>query len=325
MKMVDDYLKAFEDYLSLHPFKGEPASLFESAEYMMQLGGKRLRPVMVLMGCDLFAADFREALPAAMAVEVFHNFTLVHDDIMDKAPLRRGRPTMHYRWDEPTAILSGDMMMVKACMFLNELRLPILKEALNIFNETAVDVCKGQHLDMLFEHREEVGISEYLEMISLKTSVLLGCCFYLGALIGGAPSEEALALHRFGKNLGIAFQLQDDILDAFATDPSKFGKQVGGDILSNKKTFLLITALKNANPTQKEQLRHWMSDSMVASDEKVKAVKEIFIATGARKETEAEQLLYYNKALDALSYVSISDDKKMALGAFAESVMHRTK
>ncbi len=325
MTTIETYLSSFEAYLSHHPFEGFPDRLYEPANYLMKLGGKRFRPVMLLMACDAYKNSFKEALPAAMAIEVFHNFTLVHDDIMDSAPLRRGMPTVHERWDTPTAILCGDMLMFKSILFLQELPHLFLQEALTMFNKTAIEVCEGQQLDMLFESREQVDIPEYLNMIMLKTSVLLGCSFYLGARIGGAQKEDALALYEFGKNLGIAFQLHDDLLDAFAEDAMAFGKQIGGDILSNKKTYLLITALQKADVTQLENLKYWLKSDNTSSNEKVATVKALFIETGAKQAAEQEQQHFYNMALEALKPVNISDESKTKFRAFAQMIMKRTK
>ncbi len=311
--------------MSEHPFQGTPASLYESANYLMQLGGKRLRPAMVLMGCDAFKNSYETALPAAMAIEVFHNFTLVHDDIMDAAPLRRGKPTVHIKYNEPSAILCGDMMMFKSVMFLQMLPEKHLQEVLTVFNKTAIEVCEGQQLDMLFETRNDVSIDEYLHMIALKTSVLLGCSLKIGALVGGASNAEAERLYEFGKNLGIAFQLHDDILDAFAEDAEAFGKQVGGDILSNKKTYLLITAMKQANENQQAEISNWISLKNFDNDQKVMAMKSLFEATGARTAAEEEQQRYYTKALASLSETSLPNDTKKVFESFADMVMKRTK
>ncbi len=306
MTTLEGYLNSFENYLLKNPFEGEPASLYEAANYIMQLGGKRIRPAMVLMACDAFHNSFEEALPVALAVEVLHNFTLVHDDIMDAAPLRRGKPTVHKKWDEPSAILCGDMMMFKSIMLLQQLPNDKLQDALSMFNKTAIEVCEGQQLDMLFETRSHVSIPEYLQMISLKTSVLLGCSFYLGAIIGGAKAEDAKALYSFGKNLGIAFQLHDDILDAFAEDATAFGKQIGGDILANKKTYLLITALQKCTAEQLENLKFMMEDKDFPAHEKVEAVKEIFLLTGAKQAAESERQHYFTQAIADLKKVNIS-------------------
>ncbi len=325
MNSLEVYLRSFESYLDGHPFQGKPQSLTDAANYIMHLGGKRLRPAMVLMSCNAFKRNFEEALHAAMAIEVFHNFTLVHDDIMDAAPLRRGQATVHHKWNSSTAILCGDLMMFEATMFLQKLPLDILNEALTMFNTTAIEVCRGQQMDMLFETRNDVSIEEYLEMISLKTSVLLGCSFYLGALVGGAEKTNAEALYQFGKNLGVAFQLHDDILDAFADDPILFGKQIGGDILSNKKTYLLLKALNLADAKQLFELQFWLSNEPNDVNEKVQSVKQLFQVTGAKKEAEAEQQRYYSLALEALEMVTMEEETKKEFSDFAAYVMHRKK
>ncbi len=325
MTLLEKYLGSFENYLIEHSFNGEPASLYEPANYIMQLGGKRLRPVMVLMACDAFRDSYEEAMPAAMAIELFHNFTLIHDDIMDAAPLRRGNPTVHKKWGQSTAILCGDMMMIKSIIFLQNLEATISSDLLSMFNKTAIEVCEGQQMDMLFETRNDVGLTEYLTMITLKTSVLLGCSFYLGAIIGGAKREEAKAFYDFGKNLGIAFQLHDDILDAFAEDAIAFGKQVGGDILSNKKTYLLITALQDANPKQKELLEQWLSIKDYDQQEKIAIFKELFVLTGAKQKAEDAQQQFYNRALEALHTVRLSEAKKKTFHELAYGIMQRTR
>jgi geranylgeranyl diphosphate synthase type II len=325
MISLENYLGSFETYLEQNPFIGEPASLYDSANYIMTLGGKRLRPCMVLMGCDALKNSFEEALPAALAIEVFHNFTLLHDDIMDKAPLRRGKPTVHKKWNESTAILAGDMMMFRSVMLLQKLPASIFDEALTLFNKTAIEVSEGQQLDMLFESRAEVSIGEYVHMITLKTSVLLGCSFSLGALIGGATKKEADGLYEFGKNLGIAFQLHDDLLDAFAEDAAAFGKQVGGDILSHKKTYLLITALQKADGQQKQKLNYLLTESNIVAAEKVASMKALFENTGARQAAENERQYYFEKALTALDSVSLPEDKKIFFRNFAQTVMQRIK
>jgi geranylgeranyl diphosphate synthase type II len=222
-------------------YTSEPAELYEPISYLMQLGGKRMRPVLVLISTELFGADVLKALDAAIGIELFHNFTLMHDDIMDKAPLRRGNPTVHVKWNESAAILSGDVMFVEAYKLMIKVEDSILRDVLDIFSDTASGVCQGQQADMNFEKRDHVGLDEYIEMIRLKTAVLLAGSMQIGALIGGAEKEQADLLYEFGENLGLAFQLQDDILDVYG-DPEKFGKQVGGDILADKKTFLLIKA-----------------------------------------------------------------------------------
>lgn len=325
MTVFTEYLQQLEEYIGSHPFTGNPASLYDPANYIMSLGGKRLRPVMVLMAADAVGGKAANALPAAMAIEVFHNFTLVHDDIMDAAPLRRGKPTVHTRWDTPTAILSGDMMMFHSVMFLQQLPPDVFLKVLPLFNATAIEVCEGQQLDMDFEKRNDVQVSEYLNMIALKTSVLLGCSFQIGALCGGADDTLASHLYDFGKNLGIAFQLHDDILDAFATDESNFGKQVGGDILANKKTFLWLKALEQGSAAQQQELKSWELTRDANPEAKIAAVKKIFVESGALQRTEEEMQMFYTKSLEALESSALPSGKKQHLTDFAAMVMQRTK
>ncbi len=325
MTVPAQYFTLFEEYINTHRFTGSPATLYDPANYIMSLGGKRLRPLMVLLAAEAAGGDVHAALPAAMAIEVFHNFTLVHDDIMDAAPLRRSKPTVHTKWDTPTAILSGDMMMFRSVMFLQQLPPEIFQKVLPVFTTTAIEVCEGQQLDMDFERRDDVTIDEYLHMIALKTSVLLGCSFHIGAVCGGGSERLASDLYSFGKNLGIAFQLHDDILDAFATDASNFGKQVGGDILANKKTFLWLKAMELGDENQKASLNQWLTNNTAGPAEKVEAVKKIFIESGAQRRAEEEMQHYYTRALDALQQSELADEKKQQLTAFAEMIMKRTK
>src|SRR3569833_2778488 len=257
MKELHELQDIISDAVKELNFPGYPAQLYEPITYILSMGGKRMRPALLLMACDLFGGDVEKALPPALAIEVFHNFTLMHDDIMDNAPLRRGKTTVHERWNQNAAILSGDVMLIEGYKLMMQVDNHILRDVLNIFNETAVGVCEGQQLDMEFETREVVGIDEYIEMIRLKTAVVLGGALKIGALIGGASADDAALLSAFGVQLGVAFQLQDDILDVYG-NPEKFGKQVGGDIISNKKTYLLIKAKELANSQQKEELNNWL-------------------------------------------------------------------
>ncbi|MDO8994563.1 MAG: polyprenyl synthetase family protein, partial [Daejeonella sp.] len=239
-------------------YTAKPAELYKPISYLMQLGGKRMRPVLVLVSTELFRGNVSKALDAAIGIELFHNFTLMHDDIMDKAPLRRGNPTVHVKWNESAAILSGDVMFVEAYKLMIRVDDSILRKVLDIFSDTASGVCQGQQADMNFEKRDQVSLKEYIEMIRLKTAVLLAGSMQIGALIGGAEKEQADLLYEFGENLGLAFQLQDDILDVYG-DPEKFGKQVGGDILADKKTFLLIKARELANEENASELDRWLN------------------------------------------------------------------
>lgn len=293
-------------------------------EYIVSLGGKRLRPVLVLAGHQLFNSSVEKAIPVAIAIELFHNFSLIHDDIMDKAPLRRNQSTVHKKWNENIAILSGDAMLVKAYQELCKTDSEKLPTLLNIFSETAIKVCEGQQLDMNYEKQNKVSIPQYLKMIELKTAVLLGASLQMGAVIAGASNENAQHLYNFGKHIGIAFQLQDDILDAYA-DAEKFGKQQGGDIVSNKKTFLLLKALElsESNRYLKEELHQWIHAPEFNPTEKVTAVTNIFnflnIPELARKEMQHQ----YNLALESYNKLSsITGDKNILL-QYADSLMVR--
>jgi len=272
---VDVLSKCIEDELKNVRWKRQPANLYEPIEYILSLGGKRMRPLLVLLGYSLYENDPERILKPALAVEVFHNFTLMHDDIMDKAPIRRGKPTVHEKWNETIAILSGDTMMVKAYELLVKVEPTYLARAIDLFNTCATEVCEGQQMDMNFESEAQVQVDDYLEMIRLKTAVLLGFSLELGALLAGASDKEQRMLYDLGIDLGMSFQLMDDHLDTFGDDT--FGKQIGGDIRSNKKTFLLISALEKASAANKEALKNWISTSD-KDDEKVKAVTEIFKA-----------------------------------------------
>ncbi|SDM12105.1 geranylgeranyl diphosphate synthase, type II [Daejeonella rubra] len=299
----------------------QPAELYEPITYLMQLGGKRMRPVLVLVSTELFGGNILKALDAAIGIELFHNFTLMHDDIMDKAPLRRGKPTVHAKWNESAAILSGDVMFVEAYKLMIKVDDGILREVLAVFSDTASGVCQGQQADMNFENRDDVSLTEYLEMIRQKTAVLLAGSMQIGALIGGATQEQAKLLYEFGENLGLAFQLQDDILDVYG-NPEKFGKQVGGDILSNKKTFMLIKAKELANGNTASELDQWLkrSDDPLA---KVEAITSIYNLLEVRKLAEIEMEEYVNKALKALNLVSVDSPNKELLRGFAEQLLIR--
>lgn len=299
-----------------------PANLYDPIRYFLALGGKRLRPLLALIGCDLFDKNAEAALPAAMAVELFHNFSLVHDDIMDKAPLRRGQATVHEKWNPTIAILSGDALLVKAYEELAQASPEKLPALLKLFNTTAVEVCEGQQLDMDFETSDNIGIDAYLHMITLKTAVLLGCSLKMGALCAHADETTAQHLYDFGKQIGIAFQLKDDILDVYGV-AEKFGKQVGGDIISNKKTFLLLSALSKANGAQKKELQHWIGKNQFDPDEKVFAVREIYTQLRIRESSEDEMNAHFEKALTHLELVPAAAEKKELLKKFTIELMQR--
>ena len=303
-------------------YPAQPKELYQPIAYLMSLGGKRLRPALVLMATDLFGGDVEEAISPALAIELFHNFTLMHDDIMDNAPLRRGKPTVHEKWNASVAILSGDVMFVKAYKLMIQVRPEILSGVLEVFNKTAVEVCEGQQIDMNFEVRQNVSIAEYLEMIRLKTAVLLGGALKIGALIGKANAENADLLYQFGENLGIAFQLQDDILDVYG-DPEKFGKKVGGDIISNKKTYLLIKALELAKDQDAKTLELWLQQTNFDTTEKVEAVKGIYNRLNIRQIAEEAMQQHATKALQALENIDVAPENKSILLGFAEMLMAR--
>jgi len=292
--------------------EGNPDSLYEPIRYMMGLGGKRMRPALALCAVQMFRTDWEQVATAALSVEVFHNFTLMHDDIMDNAPIRRGKPTVHEVWDNNVGILSGDVMLVKAYELLLTAppeQLPVL---IRKFNRCACEVCEGQQFDMEFESQEKVGILEYLEMIRLKTAVLLGYSLELGARLGGASDQDANLLYQVGVNMGIAFQLQDDFLDVFA-DSQKFGKQVGGDIIANKKTYLLLKALELAKGETSQQLNHWLARKTFDPTEKVGAITAIYKQLGIGEMVQTLIAEYVGKAEDSLEHLAVAPVKKQPL------------
>ena len=311
--------KIFEDRFNTRHFPEHTATLYNPAQYILQLGGKRVRPVCVLMGNELFGEIIEDAYHAATAIELFHNFSLIHDDIMDKAPMRRGMETVHEKYGDSTALLAGDVMFVKAYEYLNMIHINNLQKVLHLFNETASAVCEGQQLDMDFEKRETVGLEEYVSMITLKTSVLLAASLKLGAILGGATLNSQNHLYEFGKNLGIAFQVQDDYLDVFG-DPEKFGKRVGGDILSNKKTFLLIHAMETANAEQLNLLQGLIENNAV---DKIEKVTQIF--KDCKVDDWAKELKdkYLQVALQHLEDTAVVSARKQALMQLAEFLIQR--
>ncbi len=306
-----------EQAISALAYPGQPERLYLPIRYIMNLGGKRIRPVMVLMASELFHPDIQRSMDVALAVETFHNFTLVHDDIMDNAPLRRGAPTVHEKWGVNNAILSGDVMMVESNKHLSKVRVEVLKPVLDTFNATAQGVCEGQQLDMEFEARTDVSIAEYIEMIRLKTAVLLGGAMKLGAITGGANALNADLLYHFGENLGIAFQLQDDLLDAFGS-PEKFGKQVGGDILAGKKTYLYLKTAEIATEEERFTL-----NAPLPPAEKIAAVIDLYQRYQIRESTLHLMNAYLEKAIAALQAVEVPDEKKEAFRNLVKEILHR--
>lgn len=300
-------------------FPSSPASLYGPADYFLGLGGKRVRPVSCLMGNELFDTIHPDTWHLATAIELFHNFTLVHDDIMDKAPLRRGMQTVHTKYGEPTALLAGDVMLVVAYDYLNKVRSEHIHRIIQLFNRTAREVCEGQQLDMDFEKTDGISLEVYIRMIELKTSVLLAASLKLGAIMGGAGEGNLQHIYEFGRNLGIAFQVQDDYLDAFG-DPAKFGKQVGGDILANKKTFLLIRALESATPGQREELESLLSTN---PPDKVEKVLNIYQACGVDNWAKELKDHYYTKAMSHLGDIAVLSKRKEPLVKLSEFLVQR--
>jgi geranylgeranyl diphosphate synthase type II len=322
MNTVKDFQILINEAVGNLSYPIQPAELYEPITYILSLGGKRMRPVLLLMGCELFGGDARKAVEPALAIEVFHNFSLVHDDIMDRAPLRRGKVTVHEKWNSNIAILSGDVMLVEAYKLIMRVEEHLLRHVLTIFNNTAVGVCEGQQFDMNFEQNIKVSIDAYVHMIRLKTAVLLGGALKIGALIGGASEQDAELLCQFGEHLGVAFQLQDDILDVYG-DPEKFGKQVGGDIIANKKTFLLIKALELAKDKQAAQLHYWLNAGDNDATEKVTAITGIYNALQVKQHAEEAMQRYTDDAFKALDKIKLSSERKRYLHDFADSLMVR--
>ncbi|MEO7766103.1 MAG: polyprenyl synthetase family protein [Ferruginibacter sp.] len=322
MHSFTELSKIFEEKFHTRHFPVHTAALYDPAQYILELGGKRIRPVCVLMGNELFDEINPDAFEVATAIELFHNFSLIHDDIMDKAPLRRGRETVHTKYGESTALLAGDVMLVQAYEYLNKIKKDYSKRIIHLFNATAKAVCEGQQLDMDYERRASISLDEYVHMITLKTSVLLAASLQLGAILGGAGQGNKLHLHEFGKNLGIAFQVQDDYLDAFGS-PEKFGKQVGGDILSNKKTFLMIHAMEIASDVQKKELVSLMSDKLIDKDGKVNKVLEIFRTCKVDEWARQLKEKYMQTALQHLEDVAVLSVRKKALNELAAYLVQR--
>ena len=322
MQSIATYQDYFLKYLKEQNFSRDPKNLYEPIDYIMNLGGKRMRPILTLMATEVFDVDFRKALVAATAVEVFHNFSLVHDDIMDDAPLRRGKETVHEKWNLNTGILSGDAMLILAYQYFENYEPVTFRALAKLFSKTALEVCEGQQYDVDFETRDDVSIPEYLKMIQYKTAVLVGAAMKMGAIVAETSEENANLIYDFGLNLGIAFQLQDDYLDCFG-NPETFGKQVGGDIIENKKTYLYLKAMQFAKPEEQEQLLHLYSIQPNDNTEKIESVKDFFNQTGASKATQNAIEEFTLKAFSTLDQMQIGEDKKKVLRAFGEKLMKR--
>ncbi|WP_459212704.1 polyprenyl synthetase family protein [Aquimarina rhabdastrellae] len=323
MNTILDYQHYFLEYLTQKTINKEPKNLYEPISYILNLGGKRLRPVLVLMTAEIFGEDYKKALDAALAVEVFHNFSLVHDDIMDKAPLRRGKETVHEKWDINTGILSGDAMLINAYQLFENYESDTFRQLAMLFTKTAIEVCEGQQYDIDFETRDDVTLPEYLKMIEYKTAVLVGAAMQMGAIVANATEDCKKKIYDFGRLLGVAFQLQDDYLDAFG-DPETFGKQVGGDIIENKKTFLYLKALEYANEEEAKQLKSLFTLNPEDPTEKIATVKMIFEGTGSKERTRKEIQKYTEEAFAVLEELKIKDDAKTLLKSFGQDLMNRT-
>jgi len=300
----------------------QPSGLYEPARYALTLGGKRIRPILTLMACNLFSSEIDKAIAPALGIEIFHNFTLLHDDVMDKAEIRRGKPTVHKVWTANHAILSGDAMQIIAYQLIGKSPADTLPEILSLFSKTALEICEGQQYDMDFEQRDDVTEAEYLEMIRLKTAVLLGCALKTGALVAGASATNCDLIYRFGEKIGLAFQLKDDLLDTFGNE-AVFGKAIGGDIACNKKTFLWIHAMQKANDQQKAELQKWVSLKEFDRAEKVKAVKNIYGEIGVKEICEKKMDTYFGEAMDALSAMEVNVLQKSELTHLADQLMKR--
>ena len=323
MHALPQLLERLDRYAADNPFPGTPRELYEPCEYILTLGGKRLRPALLLMGYELFRDDPEAALPAAWAVELFHNFTLMHDDIMDAAPLRRGRPTVHTKWNTTAGILSGDVMLIRAYTELAKASRPdIVARLIECFNRVATEVCEGQQMDINFESRSDVSIAEYLRMIELKTAVLLGGALEMGAICAQAAPANVQHLYHFGRLAGIAFQIQDDLLDTYG-DPEKFGKQVGGDILQNKKTLLVLRTLEIASGADRTALRQWMETDASRPDEKIAAVRALFDRNGIPQLIAEEKARYQAEAFGHLEAVGVPAEQMAVLRRTVESLLER--
>ncbi len=324
MLSVDNILTDVNKWLSEIDYGQNPKNLYDPIRYAMSLGGKRLRPVLCLSTCALFKDGYEQAKWPAMAIEVFHNFTLLHDDVMDNAGIRRGKPTVVAKYGLNTAILSGDAMLIEAYRLLQKTDSPSFSLIVDTFNQTAREVCEGQQLDMDFETRDDVTAEEYIEMIRLKTAVLLAGAIKIGALAGGATAQDTQALYDYGILIGLAFQLQDDLLDSFG-DPATFGKAIGGDIMENKKTYMLISALALADSGQKREIQAWLANPDPVREEKIEAMRDLFEATGARTATEKKVEELYDKAMSKLREMEIPAEGKRYFIDYADKLFKRNK
>ena len=324
MKTAEQLLQMVNDFLATLPYDRKPASLYEPVKYVLSMGGKRMRPVLMLLAYNLFKDDPEHILMQAVGLETYHNYTLLHDDLMDNADLRRGHTTVHRKWNANQAILSGDSMLVLAYERMAQCPDDKLAEVMRVFTETALQIGEGQQYDIDFEQRTDVTENEYIEMIRLKTSVLLACALKTGALLADAPEEDADRLYRVGEQVGLAFQLQDDLLDVYG-DPKVFGKAIGGDITSNKKTYMLINAYNRANDEQRKELEHWIGAKEFNRQEKVAAVTRLYDAIGIRQLCEDKINYYFQQASQTLSEVNVPEERKAHLRQYMDELLHRNK
>ena len=322
MQLITDYQNEFLAFMNKHLIEREPKNLYEPIHYILRVGGKRLRPTLTMLSADIFGVDYHKALYAALAVEIFHNFSLVHDDIMDQAPLRRGQPTVHTKWNLNTGILSGDTMLILAYQYFEQYEPNIFQELAKIFSKTAIEVCEGQQYDVDFEQQVEVSTDQYLKMIAYKTAVLVGAALKMGAIIAQTTEENKQKIYDFGLALGIAYQLQDDYLDTFGN--ASFGKKIGGDILQNKKTLLYLKALEKGTAEQKQELYALYTNEPKNEDEKISRVTELFIATQSHTYLRERVEAYTMEAFAILDTLDIPQEKKDILKEFGRSLMNRT-
>ena len=320
----NDILKIVNQFIDRLPYDRRPSSLYEPIKYVLSLGGKRIRPVLMLLAYNLYKDDPESILMPAVGLETYHNYTLLHDDLMDNADLRRGHETVHKRWDANKAILSGDSMLVLAYQRMQQCDQRHLQAVLDVFTQTALEIGEGQEYDMSFETRNDVTEQEYIEMIRLKTSVLLACAVKTGAILADADEEDITNLYKFGEQLGLAFQLQDDLLDVYG-DPAVFGKAIGGDITSNKKTYMLINAVNRANPQQRQELMRWITATEFNREEKVKAVTALYDQIGIRQLCEQKINFYFDECRKYLAKVSVSEERKQMLLDYTDEMMKRRK
>ena len=324
MKTSEEILRLVNDYLAQLPYEREPQSLYEPIKYVLSMGGKRVRPVLMMLAYNMYKDDPESILPSACALETYHNYTLLHDDLMDNAALRRGHETVHMKWDANTAILSGDSMLVLAYERIAQCPKEKLAGVLSLFTETALEIGEGQQYDMEFENRTDVTEAEYIEMIRLKTSVLLACAVKMGAMLAGASDEDADNLYKFGEQIGLAFQLQDDFLDVYG-DSAVFGKAIGGDITSNKKTFMLINAINHANAEQRAELTRWITAEQFDAKEKVSAVTRLYNEIGIDRMAKDKIEYYFEQSTKYLALVNVPEERKQELIAYTHDMMNREK